>query len=118
LHEGLRDNPDSYDILYELGRLYYESYHDTTRARNVWEAGVQKWLAIGDPDVMKENKLIFEQTTTHLAKLEEDAGNLSRAIYWLQAAQKVSITPGDLQKHIDDLQAKISAQKQAGTLTH
>ena len=111
LHEGLRNNPDSYDILFELGRLYYESYHDTTRARNVWEAAVQKWFAIGDPEVMKENKIVFEQITTHLAQLEEDAGNLPRAIYWLQAAQKVSITAGDLQKRIDEIQAKISAQK-------
>ncbi len=37
LHEGLRNNPGSYDILFELGRLYDESYHDTNRARNVWE---------------------------------------------------------------------------------
>jgi hypothetical protein len=111
LHEGLRNNPDSYDILFELGRLYNESYHDTDRARNVWEAAVQKWL-MQDGDLMKDNKLIFEQITTHLAQLEETAGNYPRSIYWLQAAQKVSITPGDLQKRIDEMQAKISAQKQ------
>src|SRR5262245_14288817 len=28
LREGLRANPDSYEILYELGRLYYESYKE------------------------------------------------------------------------------------------
>ncbi len=39
LHEGLRNCPGSYDILFELGRLYYESYHDHDRARNVWEFG-------------------------------------------------------------------------------
>src|ERR1700722_14959804 len=37
LLEGLRNNPDSYEILFELGRLYSENYHDTVRARNVWE---------------------------------------------------------------------------------
>jgi hypothetical protein len=46
LHEGLRHNPDSYDILFELGRLYDEDYHDTDRARNVWKQAVRKWLAL------------------------------------------------------------------------
>jgi hypothetical protein len=46
-----------------------------------------------DPDAQSDNKLIFEQITTHLAQLEEDAGNLPRAIDWLHAAQKVSRLP-------------------------
>ena len=36
LREGLRNNPDSYEILLELGRLYHDNYHDSVRARNVW----------------------------------------------------------------------------------
>jgi tetratricopeptide (TPR) repeat protein len=31
LLQGLRYNPDSYEILFELGRLYNESYHDSRR---------------------------------------------------------------------------------------
>ena len=34
LHEGIRNNPGSYELLYELGRLYHENYHDEQRARN------------------------------------------------------------------------------------
>ena len=30
LHEGLRHNPGNYHILFELGRLFYESDHDPT----------------------------------------------------------------------------------------
>jgi len=108
LHEGLRNNPESYDILFELGRLYYESYHDTVRARNVWEAAVRKWLKL-DPDAQKENKLIFEQITTHLGKLESEAGNYDQAINWLQAAKKVSQTPGAIQQQIDAVKAKMAA---------
>jgi tetratricopeptide (TPR) repeat protein len=108
LHEGLRNNPDSYEILFELGRLYDESYHDTKRARNVWEAAVRKWLAL-TPQAQKENKLIFEQITTHLGQLEENAGNFQKATDWFQAAQKVSLTPQLLQKKIDELKEKIAA---------
>jgi tetratricopeptide (TPR) repeat protein len=107
LHEGLRHNPNSYDILFELGRLYYEVYHDTNRARNVWELAVRKWLALS-PQAQKENKLIFEQITTHLGQLEENAGNLERAIDWFQAAQKVSLTPAVLQGRIDALKKKMA----------
>jgi len=112
LLEGLRNNPDSADILFALGRLYDENYHDASRARNVWELAVRKWLALG-PAEQKENRLIFEQTTTHLAKLEEDAGNLPHALDWFHAAQKVSETPDAIQRQIDALQKKIAAQTNA-----
>jgi len=45
LHEGRRANPDSPEILFELGRLYYESEHDAARSRNVWELALRKWTA-------------------------------------------------------------------------
>ena len=46
----------------------------------------------------------MEQLTIHLAKLEEDAGNLPQAIEWFQAAQKVSATPDVIQQQINRLQ--------------
>jgi hypothetical protein len=111
LREGLRNNPQSYEILFELGRLYDESYHDEARARNVWELAVSKWSAL-DKDAKKENKLIIEQITTHLGKLEEDAGNFPQALNWLQAAQKASETSDELQKRIDDIKQKMADQPQ------
>jgi tetratricopeptide (TPR) repeat protein len=109
LHEGLRNCPDSYDILFELGRLYYESYHDLDRARNVWEEGVRLWLKL-DPDTRKDNRLVMEQFTTHLAKLEEDKGNLPHALEWLQAAQKVSGTPDVIGQQINRLKGKLGQE--------
>jgi len=108
LRDGLRQNPESYDILFELGRLYNESYHDTERARNVWELAVKKWSKL-DLETQKDNRLVMEQIATQLAQLEEKAGNLTRAIDWFRAAQKVSLTPGTLQLRIDELQQKVSA---------
>jgi hypothetical protein len=111
LREGLRNNPQSYEILYELGRLYDESYHDPARARNVWELAVRYWFKLS-PEEQKESKLILEQITTHLGQLEETADNFPQALNWLQAAQKVSQTPDDLQKRIDDIKKKIADQRQ------
>ena len=114
LHEGLRNNPGSYDILFELGRLYYEDYHDNNRARNVWEMAVRDWLALPS-EQQKENRLVFEQITSHLGELEKNAGHLESAVSWLQAAERVSLTPGLLQQQIDDLQKKIAAQAAPAT---
>jgi tetratricopeptide (TPR) repeat protein len=108
LREGLRSNPNSYEILFELGRLYSENYHDTNRARDIWELAARRWNEL-DPKDKKDNTLSFDEITVHLANLEENAGNLTRAVQWLEAAQKVSNTPEALQKQIDDLKVKIPA---------
>jgi tetratricopeptide (TPR) repeat protein len=112
LREGLRNNPDSYEILFELGRLYDENYHDTDRARNVWQVALNKWYERFklDPQAAKENKLDFEEITVHLARLECDAGNYEDAIRWFQAAQKVSPTPDALQQRIDEIKKLMAAQ--------
>ena len=113
LHEGLRNCPGSYDILFELGRLYYETYHDRDRARNVWEYGVVQWQKIYpqlSPEDQKENRLIMEMLTTHLAQLEEGAGHTQKAIEWLQEAQKVSGTADLLQKQIDQLKYQLGQE--------
>lgn len=108
LREGLRNNPDSCEILFELGRLYHESSHDTDRARNVWELGARKILA-QPPDQQKDNKLIFEELVVNLAHLEDEAGNYGIAIRWLQTALKLSPNPVVLQKQIDEIQKKMAA---------
>ena len=108
LREGLRNNPDSYEILFELGRLYDENDHDTGRARDVWQLALYKWSK--DPEAVKDNKLAFEEITVHLARLEREAGNWQRAINWFQAAQKVSPDPNALQQRIDEIKQKMAAQ--------
>jgi len=107
LRDGLRNNPDSYEILFELGRLYYENYHDTARARNVWELALRKWTdqaqAKKDPDQLQLNQIVV-----NLARLEENAGNLERAIYLLGLARKASPHPEVLQQQIHELKQKLA----------
>jgi tetratricopeptide (TPR) repeat protein len=112
LREGLRNNPRSSEILFELGRLYDESYHDDARARGVWLLAARYWRAL-DPEDQNDNKLIFEQISTHLGQLEKTAGHWPQALNWFQAAQTVSVAPGALQKDIDDIKAKIAGRTKA-----
>ena len=112
LREGLRNNPNSYEILFELGRLYYDNYHDPDRARNVWQLALHRWLQ-QDPKDQKENKLGFEEITVNLAHLEDGVGNYEDAIRWFQGAQKVSPDPGALQQQIDGIKKKMAAQTNA-----
>jgi tetratricopeptide (TPR) repeat protein len=109
LREGLRNNPDSCEILFELGRLYRDGLHDISRARNVWELGVRKFL-LRSPDQQKEDSIVLDELAVNLANLEEAAGNYGQAIDWFHLAQKVSPNPGALQKQIDDLQKKLDAE--------
>ncbi|MGO8741516.1 MAG: tetratricopeptide repeat protein [Limisphaerales bacterium] len=111
LREGLRHNPNSYEILFELGRLYDENDHDTDRARDVWRLALYNWSK--DPEAVKDNKLAFEEITVHLARLEREAGNWQQAINWFQAAQKVSPDPNALQQRIDEIKKKMAAQTNA-----
>jgi len=110
LREGLRNNPDSAEILFELGRFYHDSTKDINRARNVWELGIKKFLQQSEQE-MKDNRLVFEEIAVNLAHLEDDAGNYDQAINWFRAAQKVSLDPGALDVQIEKIQKKISAKQ-------
>jgi tetratricopeptide (TPR) repeat protein len=107
LREGFRNNPDSCEIIFDLGRLYRDK-GDAVRARNLWELGARKYLTL-DAAGQKYNKVIFDSILVNLARLEEAAGNYAPALNWLRAAQKVSPNPEALQVQIDAVQKKLSA---------
>jgi tetratricopeptide (TPR) repeat protein len=112
LREGLLKNPESYDILFELGRLYYENNHDAARARKIWDLALRRWseqeAAGKKPDLLK-----LSQIAINLAHLEEVEGNLARAIQLLELCQKGSPNPEALQKQIDELKQKLAARPAA-----
>jgi len=115
LREGLRNNPGNYEILFSLGRIYYQNDHDIDHARNVWELALNKWYDRfkSDPEGAKENKLGFGEITVNLADLEREAGHYADAIKWFQAAQKVSPNPRALQLQIDEIKARMAGQTNA-----
>lgn len=105
LREGLKHLPNHPALQFELGRIYFENNHDSARARNIWRYAAKAWqqqeAAKPDPD-----KFILEQILTHLAKLEEAAGNLSLAIsYWEQAGTLMPERKG-ITERIAELKAR------------
>ena len=107
LREGLRANPGSYEILYDLGRLYDEDRHDSAKARNLWHMAVRRWeesqAGQKDPDFQA-----YERITTHIAKLEEVQGNYAEAIRWLELAGTHSpANPGALKLQVESLRDQL-----------
>jgi tetratricopeptide (TPR) repeat protein len=121
LHEGLRYNPGNPQLLYELGRIYFENYTNTDRARTIWEAGLRSWAeeqpSVPESERLKPNnqnfddRFIFEQLQTHLAQLEGSLGNLQAAIDHLKQAQLASPSPEEIQRQIDELQKGVNVLK-------
>jgi tetratricopeptide (TPR) repeat protein len=109
LREGLHNNPDSYELLFNLGQIYNENYHDPVRARNIWEAALRRWQAQSDAD-KKNNKIGLDEIAMNLGRLEEGAGNWNQAINYFEMAMQVSPNPDAIQKRIDELKTKMAAQ--------
>ena len=109
LRQGLLNNPESYEILLELGRLYYENHHDAARARKIWDLALRRWseqeAANKKPDLLK-----LDQMAVNLSRLEEKEGNLTRAIQLLQLSQRASPHPEALQQQIDELKQRLAVR--------
>src|ERR1051325_523540 len=109
LREGLRENPGSYEILFELGRVFEESRHDPDRARNLWQIARHNWQTQEggktDPD-----KFLFIQITSHLARLEEKQGNYTEALGYMQEWKRMSPSPGQVQKRMDEVRERLTGK--------
>lgn len=108
LREGLRENPNSFEILYELGRLCAENKNDPVRARNLWEAALRQWQkqesAKAEPD-----KFLLIQIASRLAMLEDKQGNYAQALADMAIWKQCSPNPEPVQKLIDEEQRKAAS---------
>ena len=105
LREGLRANPDSYELLFELGRLYNEDRKNAAHARDLWELALRRWreadAANKNPDPVVEDGIL-----ANLATVTEAQGDLAKTREYLELELKVSPAPAVIQKRIDDLKQK------------
>jgi tetratricopeptide (TPR) repeat protein len=105
LREGLKANPNSYEILFELGQVYNQNFKEPERARNVMELALRRWTEQASAG-KKPDEFVLEQISVNLAKIEEDAGNLPQAIKYLEIAKRVTPDPAVVQRGIDELKAR------------
>ncbi len=102
LRAGWRANPDSCEILFELGRVFDENRRDFQRARNVWELALRKWQERSARNGTQDD-FIPEQILTHLAQLEEREGDWQKAIAYLEKLKAVSPHSEVIQQQIEEL---------------
>lgn len=110
LREGLRANPDSHEILFELGQLFYFDRKDTARARNVWEIALRKWQK-NEGGKEKPDNDVLVHTLVNLARLEESLGNYAKAVEYLARLKPLSPRPEIIEGQIAELQKKMSAPR-------
>jgi len=105
LRDGLRANPGSPAILYELGQLYFEGRHNPNQARNLYLAALRSWSVENSGKEEKEqDSFEYEHITSALSKLEMQEGNMPKAIEYLNLLKRVSPNPDSIQKQIDGLE--------------
>jgi tetratricopeptide (TPR) repeat protein len=105
LREGLRENPHSPEILYELGNIQTEHRNNDPRARNLWELALEKWWRF-EAVKPEPNKLIAARLHAGLSQVETRAGNFPKALIHLEELKKISPHPEEIQKQIDELRQK------------
>lgn len=106
LREGLRYNPKSYELLFELGELQYQNRRNPARARSLWQSALRCWQE-QEPQKKEPDNLGLEQIAGNLARLEKEGGHWQLAIDYLELARKVSPAAQALQEQIDELKAKM-----------
>ena len=105
LRTGLDANPNSPELLYELGRLFYENRKDLNRARNVWIFALRRWHEFEEAKPTP-NKVLPAQLLGGLARIENQEGHFVEAIGYLKQLKEISPSPEQIQKQIDQLAAK------------
>lgn len=112
LRQGLQANPQSYEILFELGNLYDKHLDQPDRARNIWLLGLRRWDEVErerkkaeqnrkdaeektEPDNVMRSRLLI-----NLAEFEIKQGNKTRALEYLEDAKKYSPNPAGIEERI------------------
>lgn len=111
LREGLRNNPDSCEIMFELGRSY-EDRGDVERARNLWELALRRWTE-QESGKKEPNRFIGAQILTHLTRLEVRAQHRDLAVSYLEKLKKISHVPDTVQKRIEEVKAGLPFEADA-----
>lgn len=114
LREGLRANPGSYQILFELGRIAEENKKDDASARNLWELGLRYW-ADRESSKKEPDKFLLLQLSSRLALLERRTGNFPQALHYMKIWKTAAPDANAVQAFIDELVAQHPELKSAAT---
>jgi tetratricopeptide (TPR) repeat protein len=104
VRDGLRANPKSYALVYELARIQEEHHRNVGRARNLYQLALRYWdesqRLAPEPD-----HFLLAQILGQLATLERRTGNPARAVELLRELRKISPNPAGIDQLIRDTEA-------------
>lgn len=106
LREGLRANPNSFEILHEMGRVAYDHRKDIPRARNLWVLGLEN-LRKADPAVRSAELLLHCNLLGNLGKLEQEQNNNAAALRYFTELKTISPFKEQVQAWIDYVQPRL-----------
>jgi hypothetical protein len=106
LHKGLIANPDSYEILLELGRIKFHNENDYRVARNLFLLARQKWLK-QDAAGAQPDPHTYEEILGEIVRLDQAEGDLKQQLADMEELLKVAKGSFELQVQINELKAKL-----------
>jgi tetratricopeptide (TPR) repeat protein len=116
LRQGLKANPHSPELLYNLGEIYLEDRKDLPRAKNLFLAALRCWHEVEEPKPIKtetgegeRNSFLLEQILGGLVEDELVANDLNQALIYMKQLKANASDPAGVQQQIDKLQARINA---------
>lgn len=105
LRVGLRHNPQSYTILFELGRIADENRKDPGQAQRIWELALRRWTET-ESRKQQPDRFGLGQIVMGLGALAERANRHGEAIHYFTILKTVSPNPEAIQSRIDELRTK------------
>jgi hypothetical protein len=110
LREGLRANPDSYEILLELGRVYFYNRKNNFVARNIFALAAQKWRR-QETAGKKPEPHAYEEILGEMVKTDRAQGDPKQEISDLEELMQVAPAKESLQQQINEAKARLAEPK-------
>jgi len=108
LREGLRANPDSYEILIELGYVFDYNRKNPRMARNLFELALEKWKK-QDAAGLKPSPKARIEILDGLVRADEEQKDLNQLLLDLESLKAVSPYPEAVEQNIQAIRAKLAA---------
>jgi tetratricopeptide (TPR) repeat protein len=106
LREGQRNNPDSWEVCFELGRVAEEALNNTRLAERLYELAIEKWNLVNE-SVRDPETLELAQMLGRLGQVREARGEFEAAIRAYSALKTVSRNSEGVQRRIDAVQEEL-----------
>ena len=113
LREGLRANPDSYEILLELGRVYFYNRTNNFVARNIFVLARKNWRR-QETAGKKPDAHSYEEILGEMVKPDRAQGDPKLELEDLEELRQVAPAKESLQEQIDEAKAKLAKPKPQG----